>query len=266
MKLSPFVSPSEVPHDAVLADVRWTTAGSDLDAFVAGHIPGARFVDLEDVLSAEGGPVIGRHPLPSAEAFAAGLGAAGIPDDVTVVAYDAAQSVPASRLVWMLRAIGQEAAVLDGGLGAWTGPLELGAASVGPVTRRVIEWPAGATADADEVASTAPSGVVVDCRSADRYHGAPSPLDPRPGHVPGARSLPYTDSLEADGLLAPVAELRTRFEAIGADESTIYYCGSGVTACVNLLAAEQAGRGPGRLYVGSWSGWASDPSRPVAHG
>lgn len=262
--ISPFISPADVPDGSVLVDVRWTTAGSDRDGFVAGHVPGAHYLDLEDVLSGEGGAVVGRHPLPSPEAFAAGLGAAGIPDDAVVVAYDAAGSAPASRLVWMLRAIGQEATVLDGGLGAWTGPLESGDPPVEAVTRRVVEWPDGATADADEVATAAAAGLVVDSRSAERYRGEQTPLDPRPGHVPGARSLPYSDNIGADGRLAPVADLLARFERVDAGAATIFYCGSGVTACVNLLAAEQAGRGRGRLYVGSWSGWASDPSRPIA--
>lgn len=264
--INPFVPVDEIPAGAVLVDVRWTTAGSDRDAFVAGHIPGARFVDLETDLSGEGGPVVGRHPLPSAEAFAASLGTAGVPDDVVVVAYDNGGSVAASRFVWMLRAIGQEATVLDGGLAAWEGPLESGDPAVDPIARRVVEWPAAAIADADEVAAAAAAGLVVDSRSAERYRGEQSPLDPRPGHVPGARSLPFSGNIGADGRLADLAELRARFESVDAGPDTIYYCGSGVTACVNLLAGEQAGRGRGRLYVGSWSGWATDPARPVARG
>lgn len=264
--ISPFISRADVPDGSVLVDVRWTTAGSDRDGFVAGHLPGAHYLDLEAVLSGEGGPVVGRHPLPSPAAFAAGLGASGIPDDAVVVAYDAAGSVPASRLVWMLRAIGQEAAVLDGGLDAWTGALESGDPPAEAVTRGVVDWPDGATVDADEVATAAAAGLVVDSRSAERYRGEQTPLDPRPGHVPGAWSLPYSDNISADGRVVPVADLLARFERVDAGEDTIYYCGSGVTACVNLLAAEQAGRGRGRLYVASWSGWASDPSRPIARG
>ncbi len=262
--ISPFIAPDAIPAGALLVDVRWTTAGSDRGAFVTGHLPGARYVDLEAVLSGEGGPIIGRHPLPTPEAFAAGLGAAGVPDGVVVVAYDDAGSVAASRFVWMLRTVGQEAAVLDGGLASWTGPLESGDPPVVGVTRRVVEWPAGATVEADEVAAAAARGLVVDSRSASRYRGEQTPLDPRPGHVPGARSLPFSDNIGPDGRLAPVADVQARFESVGAGAGTIFYCGSGVTACVNLLAAEQAGRGRGRLYVGSWSGWATDPSRPVA--
>lgn len=262
--ISPFISSADIPAGAVLADVRWTTAGSDRDGFAAGHLPGARYVDLEDVLSGDGGPFVGRHPLPSPEAFAAGLGAAGIPDDAVVVAYDAAGSVAACRFVWMLRAIGQEAAVLDGGLGAWSGPLETGDPPPEPVTRRVVDWPGALVVDADDVAVAAAAGLVVDSRSAERYRGEQTPLDPRPGHVPGARSLPFSHSIGPDGLLAPITALNERFDSVGAGADTIYYCGSGVTACVNLLAAEQAGRGRARVYVGSWSGWATDPSRPIA--
>jgi thiosulfate/3-mercaptopyruvate sulfurtransferase len=249
-------------------DVRWylTERGRGRAEYEVAHIPGASFLDVDDDLAAPRGQGPGRHPLPSPEAFAAALGAAGIPDGATVIAYDDARSVAASRLVWMLRSVGQDAAVLDGGLAAWAGPLEEGDVPASPVARRVVAWPVGRLASADEVAAAAAAGLVVDSRSAERYRGEQTPLDPRPGHVPGARSLPFDGNIGSDGRLADADELRARFASVEAGSGTIFYCGSGVTACVNLLAAEQVGLGPGRLYVGSWSGWASDPARPVARG
>lgn len=264
--LRPFVTADEIPAAATIVDVRWTTSGSDRAAYLAGHLPGAVFVDLDEVLAGAPGPVVGRHPLPPPEVFADGLGAAGIAEGAVVVAYDDAGSVPAARLVWMLRVLGQDAAVLDGGLAAWSGPLERGDVTAPPVRRRPRPWPPAAIAGADEVAVAAAAGQVIDSRSAERYRGEASPLDPRPGHVPGARSLPYTGSLGPDGRLRSDADLRARFDAVEAGDGTIFYCGSGVSACVNLLAAEHAGVGRGRLYVGSWSGWASDPDRPAATG
>lgn len=243
-----------------------TTGGSTPDDHRAGHLPGARFVSVDDDLADRPGPVVGRHPLPSPEVFAENLGALGIAADRPVAAYDRSGGAFASRLVWMLRTIGQDAALLDGGFDAWTGPLESGPVEVDPVARDAVPWPPHATADADEVAEhLRHGGVVVDSRSAERYRGEVEPIDAVAGHIPGARNLPFADNL-VDGRFRSGEELRRRFAEVAADPAPIVYCGSGVTACHNSLAVEHATGVRPRLYVGSWSGWSTDPDRPVATG
>ncbi|HTT94869.1 MAG TPA: sulfurtransferase [Solirubrobacterales bacterium] len=268
----------------VLADSRWYADGrSGRDAYAAGHIPGAVFVDLDTALTGRGDPALGgRHPLPEPEDFAAAMAALGIGDDDTVVAYDDAGGVIAARLVWMLRAIGHEAALLDGGLAAWdealagnqapgvrTYPRIAGISANAPGSgdgSTARAWPADRLASIDEVAAVAAGGgTVLDARPADRFAGAPDDLDPRPGHIPGSRSVPCRENVDADGRLLPAAELRARFGVEDAAE-VISSCGSGVTACHNLLAMEQAGLGRGRLFPGSWSQWSRDPTRPVQTG
>lgn len=251
----------------VVCDVRAYLDGRvGRDAYEAGHVPGARFIDLETVLAAPPAPVLGRHPLPTPEVFAAGLAAEGIGPHAPVVAYDDAGGMIAGRLVWMLRTLGQSAALLDGGIAAWDGPLETGAIRPTPVEHAPRQWPAEATLDADDVQATLDrGGLVVDSRASPRFEGRHEPIDPRAGHIPGAINLPFTENLD-EGRFLPVAELRERFERAGVDENTVWYCGSGVSACHNLLAAEAAGLGVGKLYTGSWSGWSSDDDRPVATG
>jgi thiosulfate/3-mercaptopyruvate sulfurtransferase len=253
--------------DVVVADVRFYLDGrSARDAYDAGHLPGAVFVDLERWLAEHGTPADGRHPLPSPERFAEGMGACGIGDDMTVVAYDDAGGVIAARLVWMLRALGHDAALLDGGLLAWDGPVETEERPVVPATFTPQAWPDEGLASPDDAAD--PANVVVDARQRERFLGAPDGIDPRAGHIPGARSLPCREHLADDGRLQPVEELRARLSAIGIDGTApvVSYCGSGVTACHNLLVVEHAGLGLGRLYPGSWSQWSNDASRPVATG
>ncbi|RZU51919.1 thiosulfate/3-mercaptopyruvate sulfurtransferase [Krasilnikovia cinnamomea] len=250
---------------AVLADVRWYLDGrSGRAAYEAGHLPGAVFVDLDRWLAGPASPAEGRHPLPDPAVFAEGMAALGIGDDDMVIGYDDAGGVVAARLVWMLRATGHDAALLDGGLSVYGGELT----SDEPRRPRAMftarPWPAGRLADID--AATDSSVVVLDARDPARFRGEVEPVDPRPGHIPGARNLPCRDNLAADGRFRPVVELRERFAAVGAGADTISYCGSGVTACHNLLALEYAGLGPGRLYPGSWSQYSSDPRRPVATG
>jgi thiosulfate/3-mercaptopyruvate sulfurtransferase len=271
----------------VLADCRWYSDGrSARDAYAAGHTPGAVFVDLETALSSHADPALGgRHPLAEPQDFAAAMSALGIGDDDTVIAYDDAGGVIAARLVWMLRATGHNSALLDGGLAAWessSGDLERSDAGPEPGVRTYPHivgltanapaggsgftaraWPAERIASIDEVA--AGGGDVIDARPADRFAGAPDDLDPRPGHIPGARSVPCRENLDGSGRLLPVADLRARFAVADATE-VISSCGSGVTACHNLLAMEQAGLGQGRLFPGSWSQWSRDPSRPVQSG
>jgi thiosulfate/3-mercaptopyruvate sulfurtransferase len=261
-------------EDVVVADVRWYPFDdrSGREAYAAGHIPGSVHVDVDTDLSAPPTrPGQGRHPLPTPEAFAATMGSLGIGDGHTVVAYDDAGGAMAARLVWMLRVTGHSAALLDGGIAAWEGQLE-----TEPVARPRTEftagsWPSGHLAGFDEVGRAAEDDgpVVLDARSAERYRGDPHPLDARAGHVPGARSLPFGGNIDpATGRFLAPERLRERFAAVGVDQGAdvIAYCGSGITACHDLLALEIAGLGSGRLFVGSWSGWSADPDRPAVTG
>jgi thiosulfate/3-mercaptopyruvate sulfurtransferase len=253
-----------VPHDwwlanadrVVLADVRWYLDGrSGIEAYQAGHLPGARYVDLDRWLSQPADPSRGRHPLPDPEVFAEGMRSIGLDQSSTLVAYDDAGGVIAARLVWMLRATGHDASLLDGGLRAWSGSLvsgdDDGGRTIGDF--EATPWPEQCLVDIDDL--HADGTVLLDARDADRYRGDHDPVDPRPGHIPGARNLPCRSNLGADDTLLPVAELRQRFRAVGVrtGAEVVSYCGSGVTACHNLLALEHAGFEPGRLFPGSWS-------------
>jgi thiosulfate/3-mercaptopyruvate sulfurtransferase len=254
----------------VLADVRWALDGSEgHHTYLQGHLPGAVYVDLDDDLSGPASAADGRHPLPSPERFARALGAVGIGDGDRIVAYDALGGVVAARLVWLLRAIGQDAAVLSGGLAAWPGPLERGQVSRPATVRTPVPWPETCLADADAVAVLArtPEAVVLDARERPRFRGDHEPVDARPGHVPGARNLPTSALLDTDGRLRDPAAIRAHAEDVGAvaADEVVAYCGSGVTACFDLLALETVGV-RGRLFPGSWSAWAADPARPVSTG
>lgn len=253
--------------DIVLADVRWYLDDRDgRAAYDAGHIPGAVFVDVDADLAAPGSPAEGRHPLPAPGDFAAAMGRLGIGDDDTVVAYDDQGGVMAARLVWMLRASGHDAALLDGGIASYDGPLETAAPQRAPKRFTKAPWPADRTATADDAAD--PANVTLDARQRERYLGEPNPLDARAGHIPGARSLPARENVDAEGRFLPVEELRTKLAAVGVDgrAPVVSSCGSGVTACHTLLVMEHAGVGHGRLYPGSWSQWSNDPARPVETG
>jgi len=254
--------------EVVLADVRWYLDGrSGRAAYLDGHLRGAVFVDLDRWLAAPASESEGRHPLPSPAVFAEGMAELGISDEATVVAYDDAGGVIAARLVWLLRAIGHDAALLDGGLDAGDRPLETGAAERLRAVFTAREWPAARLATMDDAAD--PALAVIDARPHDRFAGGPDDVDPRAGHIPGARSLPCRENLASDRTFLPRSELRNRFAAVGiaagaaSGADVVSYCGSGVTACHNLLAMEHSGLGLGRLYPGSWSQWSRDPSRPA---
>ena len=260
--------------DAVVADVRWYLDGRDgRAAYEAGHLPGAIWVDLDRQLSAhDAAPTEGRHPLPTPEAFAAAMTRLGVSDTTPVIAYDDTGGVTAGRLVVMLRMLGHDAALLDGGLLAWTGDVDTGwvepMPSAEPFTPK--PWPAERLADADETARVAASngadGVAIDARAHERFTGQVAMVDPRPGHIPGARSAPWASVIGPDGRLLEPDRLRAHYAALGASDGdrAVAYCGSGVSACVNIIAMEHAGLGTPRLYVGSWSGWSADPDRPAA--
>jgi thiosulfate/3-mercaptopyruvate sulfurtransferase len=240
-------------------------------AYAEGHIPGARFADLEADLSGPVTPASGRHPLPDPDQLAARLGAWGVDRMVQVVVYDADIGAYAARLWWLLRWLGHDAvALLDGGLRAWT---EAGGALTGALPERA---PRRFTAEVDrrlEVPVAAlqagGQGPLIDARTAERFRGEAEPIDPVAGRIPGAVNLPLGGNLDPRGRFLPAAELRARYAATlgdAAPEGAIHYCGSGVSACHNVLAMEHAGLHGSRLYVGSWSEWIRDPSRPVATG
>lgn len=253
--------------EAVLADVRWYLDGrSGAQAYASGHLPGAVFLDIDTDLSAPPSAEGGRHPLPDPEDFASAMVDAGISDDSVVVAYDDFGGFSAGRLVWMLRSLGVDAALLDGGIDAWDGPLstEEPEETDEDVTFGIRGWGPDVIASIDEAVA---GPMVIDARTAQRYRGERPFIDTFPGHIPGALSAPVLDNLGPDKRFRPVDELKDRFAALGVSDASevIAYCGSGVSACLDLLALEHAGLGRGRLFVGSWSQYSAT-DRPVATG
>lgn len=234
-----------------------------------GHIPGAVYFDLERDLSGPRGARGGRHPLPSPGALARVLGRAGIGPGKTVVAYDDQAGEFAARLWWLLRYLGHDRVfVLDGGFEAWRGaglPEDREIPSPAPEVFEPRVRPE-MVVDARYVEHLPPEAVLVDSRAPERYTGERETIDPVAGHIPGAVNRFWKEGLGADGRwLAPEAQRRRFADLLGAEEIVVY-CGSGVTACANLLALESAGIRGAKLYAGSWSDWISDPSRPVATG
>lgn len=253
--------------EVIVADVRWYLDGrSGRNAYENGHIPGAVFIDLENSLAGHGGENVGRHPLPTPAHFAEEMSRNGIGDGATVVAYDDAGGVIAARLVWMLRAFGESAALLDGGLQKYKRDLEAGSENPEQAEFSERPWPQSRIATIEEACDS--RNIVLDARNRDRYQGENEPVDPRAGHIPGAINIPCRENLNLDGTFLPVPVLRQRFEEAGVGEgkSVISYCGSGVTACHNLLAMELAGFAPGRLFPGSWSQYSQAADRPVSAG
>jgi thiosulfate/3-mercaptopyruvate sulfurtransferase len=272
--IPPFVDADFVAAhpQAVLADVRWYLDGRDgRAAFEAGHIAGAVWVDLERQLAAaDRAATEGRHPLPAPGAFAESMSSLGIANDTLVIAYDDTGGLTAGRLAVMLRMLGCDATVLAGGLGAWTGAVETGSGRTPERADFVAtDWPSERLATADDVERIATAGgAVLDARSHERFVGDVVQIDKRPGHIPGARSAPWSAVLGTDTMPRPVDDLREHFGTLGADNGheVVVYCGSGVSACLNMLAMEHAGLGTPRLYVASWSGWSADPNREAATG
>lgn len=260
-----------------IADVRWSIdTGPKFEAFGERHLPGAVFVDLDTDLSDPPG-VRGRHPLPTVERFRRNLGNLGL-GRLPTICYDDSSGATASRLWWMLDAVGHPAAVLDVGLAAWTGPLEhgIGSATDEPAydptligDPAVVDWPLDRMVEVDEILDDVERGsTLLDARSADRFRGEPNAIDPVVGHIPGSRSRPWTDNIDDSGAFRNPARLRRDLKALGVESQSTWIasCGSGVTACHNLLAARIAGLSDGRLYAGSWSEWIGDASRTVEVG
>ena len=265
----------QVRGDVLMIDCRFDLADparGERD-WLAAHVPGAVFAHLDHDLSDLSKRGLGRHPLPDEAAFSASLSRWGWHPDLNVAVYDAANgALAAARLWWMLRLVGHErVAVLDGGLAAWKEagfPLESG-----PVQRAhsdvQVRFDHAALVGFDEVEQRRlqASARVLDARALPRYRGEVEPLDPVAGHVPGALNRPFAENLDSHGHFKPARQLRAEYEAILAGvraQDTIHMCGSGVTACHNLLAMEHAGLAGSRVFAPSWSGWVSDSTRPVA--
>lgn len=242
--------------------------------YAAGHLPDAFFLDLEEDLSGPTSGLNGRHPLPDPQHLAAKLGSLGVEPDTQVVAYDDMGGMFASRLWWLLRWLGHSRiAVLDGGLQAWVASGKaLTTAVPEPVaTRFEARLQRDMKVNADYVLSHLgdPEVVIIDARSPDRFRGENETLDPVGGHIPGALNRFFQDNLGADGRFKQAAQLQEEFGKLikgGDAHKVVAQCGSGVTACHNLLAMEAAGLDGARLYPGSWSEWCADPARPVATG
>jgi len=281
MTFRALISPVELaPH---LADPAWvvfdcrhqlTDKSYGHRMYAESHLPGARFADMDEALAGPVTPGSGRHPLPDLDAFARWLGEQGVGKGTQVVAYDDGPGAMAARLWWMLRYLNHfDVAVLDGGWKRW----------------RAEGYPADAKAPQPRLATFVPhlhelqavsleqllsfyrrrSVLLVDARGAERFEGKTEPIDPVAGHIPGAVSHPYTQNLTPAGTFLPQETLRAQLMAkFGAvpPEDTIHYCGSGVSACHNLLAMAAAGLPVARLYVGSWSQWCADRARPVETG
>jgi thiosulfate/3-mercaptopyruvate sulfurtransferase len=277
------------PGIAVL-DCRFDLAAPDAgrEAYLRSHIPGARYVDLNRDLSAPVSAASGRHPLPDPVALDAFFRGLGVIQDTQAVVYDESNGSFAARAWWLLRWLGHpKVAVLDGGMSAWLregGATESGAdgspgagSSPGPGSsggagrRSTVQVDRRAALAADELIAALenPRTLLVDARAAERYTGAMEPIDPVAGHIPGAVNHPFSSNLRSDGRFLPPEELERRWRARLGEASpadVIVMCGSGVTACHNLLALERAGLPGARLYAGSWSEWIRDPRRPVARG
>ena len=265
-------------HDIRVIDVRWVLGGPPgLGEYLAGHIPGAAYADLDTELAAHGEPADGRHPLPSRETLQGAVRRWGVNPGDTVVVYDGAGNLSAARAWWLLKDAGiVDVLLLDGALPAWRAaglPLAEGPEQIVPGS---ITLSAGAmpVLDADGAAAMASSGLLLDARAGARYRGDTEPIDPKAGHIPGARSAPTAENLAADGRFLSPDELRSRFEAMGAGAGRGFeagagqvgvYCGSGVTAAHEAVALVLAGYEP-VLYPGSWSQWSNLPDRPVETG
>ncbi len=259
---------------AIVLDCRFDVGHPDAGeaAWREGHIPSARYAHLDTDMAAAPDASSGRHPLPDPEAFQTRLEAFGITPGAQVVVYDDAGGAIAGRMWWLLRWVGHAAvAVLDGGLPQWVQEARAlsqdrpsAARACHPIRPNDALWVSTEDIEAGLEQKTLQ---VVDARDSDRFAGRIEPLDAKAGHIPNSQNLPFRGNLNADGTFRSRADLRERFAALSANPQPVCHsCGSGVTACHNLLAMAHAGLEPGRLYVGSWSAWIRNPERPIATG
>ncbi|SEG06835.1 thiosulfate/3-mercaptopyruvate sulfurtransferase [Actinacidiphila yanglinensis] len=271
--MEPLITAAELtaaPATTAVLDVRYRMGGPPGHGeYARGHIPGARYVDLDAALAAPPGPN-GRHPLPDVEVFGAAMRAAGVGADTDVVLYDDWNGWGPARAWWLLRWAGHaRVRVLDGGLAAWKAAgLPLSTEEPVPGEGDFVPRPGALPVlDADGAAELARRGLLLDARAGERYRGETEPIDPVAGHIPGAVNAPTTENVTEGGLFRTPAELTARFGALGATPGAEVgvYCGSGVSAAHQILALAVAGV-PAALYVGSWSEWTAEGSRPVATG
>ncbi|KQV69818.1 3-mercaptopyruvate sulfurtransferase [Nocardioides sp. Root122] len=268
----PLISPDElaaVLADVTVLDVRYLMGGPPgRDLHAAGHVPGAAYVDLDEDLADPPGAG-GRHPLPDERHFEAAMRRVGVRGDRPVVVYDDWQGRAAARAWWLLRHHGHpDVRVLDGGWTAWREdghPVEAGERAVQPGDFTVAAEKQLPVVEADAVLDV---DVLIDARAGERFRGETEPVDPVAGHIPGAVNVPTTDNLDERGRFRSPAELREVYAAVGvgAGGTVAAYCGSGVTAAHDLVALAAAGFDDAALYPGSWSGWTTDPDRPVETG
>lgn len=265
------------PHDVLVVDCRFglDDPGKGERDFLEAHIPGAVYASLDRDLSDLSKQGLGRHPLPDVEAFAQTLSRWGWRRPQRVVAYDdAGGALAAARLWWMLESVGVAASVLDGGWQAWTAaglPVERGPAVPRQASAVELHFDPARVVYFEELETLRgqPSTLMLDARAAPRFRGESEPIDRAAGHVPGAQNRPFSENLDAEGRFKSPQALREEFERTIAGRrpnDVVHMCGSGVTACHNLLAMEAAGLHGSRLFAPSWSGWVSDTSRPVAMG
>jgi thiosulfate/3-mercaptopyruvate sulfurtransferase len=255
-----------------LLDVRWRLDRPDgRPDYLAAHIPGAVYVDLDTQLARHGAPQEGRHPLPPVEQLERDARGWGLDDGDTVVVYDDLKNLSAARAWWLLRYAGvRDVRLLDGGLAAWKAaglPLESGESAPPAPGSVTLKYGALPVLTIDEAAAFPGEGVLLDARAGERFRGEVEPIDPRAGHIPGAVSAPTTENVDADGRFLPPEHLRARFAALGVEpgRDVAAYCGSGVTAAHEVVALALAGF-DAALFPGSWSQWSNDPGRPVAVG
>lgn len=255
-----------------LLDVRWRLDRPDgRPEYLAGHLPGAQYVDLPTQLARHGDPRDGRHPLPPVDQLQRDARGWGLHPGDTVVVYDDLQNLSSARAWWLLRYAGiADVRLLDGALRAWVDaghPLESGESPRPDTGTVTLEYGALPTMTIDEAGAFPDAGVLLDARAGERYRGEVEPIDPRAGHIPGARSAPTSDNVDADGRFLPAEQLRARFAALGVSREVpvAAYCGSGVTAAHEAVALTLAGFEPA-LFAGSWSAWANRLELPVATG
>lgn len=253
----------------VVLDVRWKLGDPrGREQYLAGHIPGAVYVDLETELAAPPSAAAGRHPLPELASLQSAARGWGLRNGDAVIAYDDNGGMSAARAWWLLRWAGvPDVRLLNGGLGAWKAAGHELASGLETPTPGDVILNAGAVPvlSPDDAAGLAADGLLLDARAAERYRGEFEPVDPRAGHIPGAVSAPTSDNVDASGHFLPTESLKARFEKLGVAGRVGVYCGSGVTATHQIAALAIAGI-DADLYPGSWSQWSADPDRPIATG